>query len=172
MSIRTNRMTTTNIVKNYYESEQEDDHTSDSDYVEEYEYSSESEDDEQQYNESAVADTNIPSYKTRRQVRPKTDADTIKITSIQNSIIQKNREKKEKKKLQTKKMSKVRGYKRVRILDGPDWTCSLDPDRMRTRSEHKRYKEERKINEDMLMRLEADGHLLRYNDNDLLVLCK
>ena len=174
MSIRSKTMNTKQV-KNYYESEAEDDHLSDSDYTEhdsssEAEY--EQEQDEQLEDEQLEDEQLNPIPRTRRSVGPKPDAHTIEITAIKNDLTKENREKKQKKKTQTKKMAKVRGYKRARILDGSDWTSSMDPDRIRTRSEHKRFQEERNIHEDMLMKLEADGHLLRYNKDELLVLCK
>jgi uncharacterized protein YacL (UPF0231 family) len=169
MSIR--RMTTKQL-KNYYESDAEEDHSSDSDYTEE-DSSSESEHEYNYQQDEQLEDEQlIPVPRTRRSVGPKPDAHTIEITSIKNDLTKEIREKKQKKKTQTKKMAKVRGYKRARILDGSDWTSSMDPDRIRTRSEHKRFQEERNIHEDMLMKLEADGHLLRYNKDELLVLCK
>lgn len=85
------------------------------------------------------------------------------------------KEKKEKQKTDCKKMTKVRDYKKVTFLDGIDWTCSLDSDRVRTRSEHKRYKEEMNIHEDTLRGLEDKGHILRYSETDIhrtVVLCK
>jgi hypothetical protein len=167
---------TTNQVKNYYESEAEEDHSSDSDYVEELSYSeSENEYDVVEY-ELAV-EHNEPTnensyYNIRRKVAPKPDAHTIEIMAIKNNITKEMREKKEKKKSKSKKMTKVRGYKRVRISDGVDWTSSMDPHHIRTRSEYKRFREEQNIHEDMLAKLEADGHLLRCNDDESLILCK
>ena len=171
MSIRTIRMTTEQV-KNYYDSEGEDDHLSDSDYIEESASSSESEDeyDNIQYDHVDVRSDNIPN--TRRQAAPKPYHTTLEITAIKNGLTKETREKKEKNKMQTKKMAKIRGYKRVRISDGMDWTCSLEPDRMRTRSENKRFQQELNIHEDMLVKLEDDGHLSRYNDNELFILRK
>jgi len=163
----------TKEVKNYYESEAEDDHLSDSDYTEEnssIESEGEYEQEQDQMDNEPVE--NEPFPRTRRSVGRKPDTHTIEITAIKNSITKEMREKKEKKKTETKKMSKVRGYKRARMSDGMDWTSSMDPDRIRTRSERKRFQEERNIHEDMLTKLEADGHLLRYNDDELLILCK
>jgi uncharacterized protein YacL (UPF0231 family) len=148
--------------------EAEDDHTSDSDYVEELS-SSESEYEDDAIVDDEMMDDIVRSYRTRRSVGPKPDAYTIEITAIKNNLTKEIREKKQKNKEQTKKMSKVRGYKRVRILDGTDWTSSMDTDRIRTRSEHKRFQEERNIHEDMLNKLQADGHVLRYNE-DMIVL--
>jgi len=162
MSIRTIRMTTEQV-KNYYESEGEDDHLSDSDYIEESASSSES---EEEYDNTQ----DIPI--TRRQASQKPYHTTMEITAIKNGLTKDTREKKEKNKMQTKKMAKVRCYKRVRILDGMDWTCSLESDRMRTRSENKRFQQELNIHEDMLVKLEDDGHLSRYNDNELFILRK
>jgi hypothetical protein len=168
MSIRIKTMNTKQV-KNYYESDAEEDHSSDSDYTEENS-SSESEN-EYEYEEDNEPINRASYYNPRSQLGPKPDAHTIKVTEIKNNVTKEMREKKEKQKTRTKKMTKVRGYKRVRILDGPDWTSSLDTDRMRTRSESKRYKEECKINEDMLKKLEADGHLL-INNNTQFVLRK
>ena len=166
MSIRSKTMNTKQV-KNYYESDAEEDHLSDSDYTED---NSSSESEYENDYEPAVDDNNhVSYYNTRRQVGPKPDAHTIEVTEIKNSLTKEMREKKEKQKTHTKKMAKVRGYKRARILDGPDWTSSLDPDRMRTRSENKRYKEECKINEDMLKKLEEDGHLLRNNNTQCIL---
>lgn len=158
-------------VKNYYESDAEDDHLSDSDYTEEY-YSSESENEYEEAVEDNEPTKHNSYYNTRRQVGPKPDVHTIEVTEIKNSLTKEMREKKEKQKTHTKNMAKVRGYKRVRILDGVDWTSSLDPDRMRTRSEYKRFQKECKINEEMLKKLEADGHLLRNNNTQQYILRK
>jgi len=167
MSIR--RMTTKQL-KNYYESEAEEDHSSDSDYTEEN-YSSECEYDYEDHDNEQLEDEQVnPIPRTRRSLGPKPDAHTIEITAIKNDLTKEIREKKQKKKTHTKKMAKVRGYKRARILDGSDWTSSMDPDRMRTRSEHKRFQEECNIHDDMMNKLSEDGHVLIYN-KDMIVLC-
>jgi len=150
-------------VKNYYESEAEEDHSSDSDYTEENSSI------ESEYDDAKEEEDNIPSYTTRREASPKPDTHTIEMTAVKNSITKEMREKKEKNKEQTKKMAKVRGYKRSRMLDGVDWTSSLDPDRMRTRSEHKRFQQEHDIHEEMLQKLESDGHVWRDNENTIVL---
>ena len=164
---------TTNQVKNYYESEAEEDHSSDSDYVEESS-SSESENEYDVVEYELAVEHNEPTneisyYNIRRKVAPKPDTHTIEMTAVKNSITKEMREKKEKNKEQTKKMAKVRGYKRSRMLDGVDWTSSLDPDRMRTRSEHKRFQQEHDIHEEMLQKLESDGHVWRDNENTIVL---
>jgi len=168
---------TTKQVKNYYESDAEDDHSSDSDYTEEdssseseHEYNYQQAENEHEQDEQLEDEQLNPIPRTRRFVGPKPHAHDIEITAIKNDLTKEMREKKQKKKTQTKKMAKVRGYKRARILDGSDWTSSMDPDRMRTRSEHKRFQEECNIHDDMMNKLSEDGHVVIYN-KDMIVLC-
>jgi hypothetical protein len=160
---------TTQQAKNYYESDAEDDHSSDSDYVEEYECSSDYEYEPEENVDEPVY--NIPSHRTNKPTGPRPDANTIEITAIKSGLTKEMRDKKEKKKTLTKKMTKIRSYKRVRISDGMDWTSSLDPDILRTRSEYKRYKDNCKIHDAMLVKLEADGNVVSdidYNINYIL----
>jgi hypothetical protein len=111
---------TTQQVKNYYESGGEDDHSSDSDYIEEDEYG---------HLDDITDRPRCNIHRSNRSACLKPDAHTIEMTAIKKNM----REKKEKKKTDTKKITKVRGYKRLRISDGVDWTASLDPDVLRTR---------------------------------------
>jgi hypothetical protein len=145
---------TTQQVKNYYESGGEDDHSSDSDYIEEDEYG---------HLDDITDRPRCNIHRSNRSACLKPDAHTIEMTAIKKNM----REKKEKKKTDTKKITKVRGYKRLRISDGVDWTASLDPDVLRTRSEYKRYKENCKLHDAMLVKLKAQGNVFSDLDNDI-----